>query len=57
MLGVAGFGSRLWQDDAVGIVAVEVFPRAQEWEVGVHEAGVEEEGTVGVLCAGFEEAF
>ncbi len=57
MLGVAGFGSRLWQDDAVGIVAVEVFPRAQERKVGVHEAGVEEEGTVGVLRAGFEEAF
>ena len=57
VLGVAGFGSRLWQDDAVGIVAVEVFLRAQERKVGVHEAGVEEEGTVGVLCAGFEEAF
>ena len=25
--------------------------------MGVHEASVEEEGTVGVLCAGFEEAF
>ena len=57
VLGVAGFGSRAWQDDAVGIVAVKVFPRAQEGEVGVHEAGVEEKGTVGVLCAGFEEAF
>ena len=57
VLRVAGFGSRVWQDDAVGIVAVEVFPRAQEGEVGIHEARVEEEGTVGVLCAGFEEAF
>ena len=57
MLGVTGFGSRVWQDDAVGIVAVEVFPRAQEWKVGVHEACVEEEGTVGVLRARFEEAF
>ena len=57
VLGVAGFVSRVWQDDAVGIVAVEVFPRAQEGEVGVHEASVEEEWTVGVLCAGFEEAF
>ncbi len=28
VLGVTGFGSRVWQDDAVGIVAVEVFPRA-----------------------------
>ena len=57
MLRVAGFCSRVWQDDVVGVVAVEVFPRAQEWEVGVHEAGVEEEGAVGVLRAGFEEAF
>ena len=56
VLGVAGFGSRMWQDDAVGIVAVEVFPRAQEGEVGVYEAGVEEKGTVGVR-ARFEEAF
>ncbi len=57
VLGFAGFCSGVWQDDAVGIVAVEVFPRAQEWEVGVHEARVEEEGTVGVLRARFEEAF
>ena len=28
VLRVAGFCSRVWQDDAVGIVAVEVFPRA-----------------------------
>ena len=57
VLRVAGFGSRVWQDDAVGVVAVEVFPRAQEGEVGVHEASVEEERAVGVLHAGFEEAF
>ena len=57
VLGVAGFGSRVWQDDAVGIVVVKVFLRAQEGKVGVHEAGVEKEGAVGVLCAGFEEAF
>ena len=57
MLGFAGFGSRVWQDDAVGIVSVEVFLRAQEGEVGIYEAGVEEKGAVGVLRARFEKAF